>query len=73
MSLMKSLVILSSSSTSRIERGTPPEGAPAPGPFGCAALDGVGLAIGLPYGNAVEVGDGAGLGCGDTGRGDVFS
>lgn len=37
MCLMKSLVIFSSSSTSRIERGTPAGGAPAPGPFGCVA------------------------------------
>lgn len=64
MSLMKSLVILSSSSTSLIERGTPPGGAPAPG----VTLGADGLPIGLLYD---EMGDEAGLGCGAAG-GDGF-
>lgn len=73
MSFIKSLVILSNSSTSRIERGTPPGSTPAPGPLGCAGRAEVELTAVLPYGDVVEDRDAADLGRGEAGGGNVFS
>lgn len=56
MSLMKSLVILSNSSTSLIFRGTPPPGTgTGPGADGCACKQGVPLKTLLLCGNGISV------------------
>lgn len=70
MFLIKSWVILSNSSTSFIERGTPPEGAAAPGIEAFGALGAGGLVIDLLCEN--DVGDGAGLVSGATGGGSIL-